>query len=416
MSFCKTIKKVVISAGAALGAMYITNKVIENSLTVRQLTDSDCRTYEWSNGDVAYTVTGKGKPILLLHNLSATGSSYEWNYIIDALAHNRKVYALDLPGCGRSEKPYQSYITYYFVQLIESFITDIIQEPVDVIVSGNSCPAAISSANFCKDMVSSLCLINPLDGGITESDSTIFTKALSSLLQLPIIGTFVYNMMICRNRIAKLLTEGFFYNPFEVDEELIQAFYESGHMSSSAGRFLLASQLGGYMTSNTEHALAQLDMPINIILGDESKINRDACDAYLEVSDEISVAEVPETGLLPQLEDPITFLQVLNLLLDADNDAFYASEPKEECTEDTSDEAVEETVEEEIIEEASDETETDEVTEEVVVETTEETCAEKAACEEATEEACVEKVADEEIATVVDDVIEPFDDSVESTD
>lgn len=47
---------------------------------------------------------GKGSPVVLLHGLGA--SSYSWRHTIPALVESHEVFAPDLPGFGRSEKPY----------------------------------------------------------------------------------------------------------------------------------------------------------------------------------------------------------------------------------------------------------------------------------------------------------------------
>ncbi len=47
---------------------------------------------------------GKGSPVVLLHGLGA--SSYSWRHTIPALAESHEVFAPDLPGFGRTEKPY----------------------------------------------------------------------------------------------------------------------------------------------------------------------------------------------------------------------------------------------------------------------------------------------------------------------
>ena len=41
----------------------------------------------------------------LIHDLDPTASSYEWKAVTKKLAENHTVYAIDLLGCGRSEKP-----------------------------------------------------------------------------------------------------------------------------------------------------------------------------------------------------------------------------------------------------------------------------------------------------------------------
>lgn len=47
--------------------------------------------------------SGRGDPVVLLHGLGA--STYEWRFIVPALARKHRVFNLDLKGFGRSDKP-----------------------------------------------------------------------------------------------------------------------------------------------------------------------------------------------------------------------------------------------------------------------------------------------------------------------
>lgn len=37
--------------------------------------------YHWKYGNIYYTKSGKGKPVLLIHDLDPTASSYEWKAV-----------------------------------------------------------------------------------------------------------------------------------------------------------------------------------------------------------------------------------------------------------------------------------------------------------------------------------------------
>ncbi|HSN33979.1 MAG TPA: alpha/beta hydrolase [Ideonella sp.] len=52
---------------------------------------------------IHYRELGEGAPLLLVHGLMTT--SYSWRYVIEPLARDHRVVAIDLPGCGRSDKP-----------------------------------------------------------------------------------------------------------------------------------------------------------------------------------------------------------------------------------------------------------------------------------------------------------------------
>jgi len=47
---------------------------------------------------------GKGEPVILLHGLGA--SSYSWRYALPELSKHYEVFAPDLPGFGRTDKPF----------------------------------------------------------------------------------------------------------------------------------------------------------------------------------------------------------------------------------------------------------------------------------------------------------------------
>ena len=61
---------------------------------------------------------GEGTPLLLVHDLNCASSNYEWKYVVDDLSKRHTVYAIDLLGCGHSDKPKMTYTNYLYVQLL----------------------------------------------------------------------------------------------------------------------------------------------------------------------------------------------------------------------------------------------------------------------------------------------------------
>jgi len=53
--------------------------------------------------EIAYRRAGQGEPVLLVHGI--TTSSFMWDGVLDRLAADHDVVAVDLLGCGRSAKP-----------------------------------------------------------------------------------------------------------------------------------------------------------------------------------------------------------------------------------------------------------------------------------------------------------------------
>src|SRR5271165_1055658 len=69
---------------------------------------------------LSYVTGGQGEPIVLLHGVGAC--SYAWRWALPALAAHYTVYALDLLGCGESDKPAIDYTLDVVADCVEHFM------------------------------------------------------------------------------------------------------------------------------------------------------------------------------------------------------------------------------------------------------------------------------------------------------
>jgi pimeloyl-ACP methyl ester carboxylesterase len=67
-----------------------------------------------------YVVAGRGPAVVLLHGLG--GFAESWRDTIDRLSSRATVFALDLPGFGRSTKPRTTYSLPYFARAVHGFL------------------------------------------------------------------------------------------------------------------------------------------------------------------------------------------------------------------------------------------------------------------------------------------------------
>src|SRR5260370_39172041 len=66
---------------------------------------------------------GRGSPVVFIHGLGS--SSYmEWRYTLEPTAARYGVFAPDLPGYGRTEKPRARYTIPYFARFVERYMED----------------------------------------------------------------------------------------------------------------------------------------------------------------------------------------------------------------------------------------------------------------------------------------------------
>ncbi len=98
----------------------------------------DTGEYTWPMGRITYQVRGKGAPLVLVHGIGAGESAYEWRQNFDALSERFCVYALDLPGFGRSERRDINYTADLYVLALLDFLRDVVKEPACVVASSLS--------------------------------------------------------------------------------------------------------------------------------------------------------------------------------------------------------------------------------------------------------------------------------------
>src|SRR2546428_13813594 len=64
---------------------------------------------------------GSGRPVLFIHGLGSSGYM-EWRFNLEPAAARHRVFAPDLPGFGRSEKPRARYGIPYFTRFVDSYM------------------------------------------------------------------------------------------------------------------------------------------------------------------------------------------------------------------------------------------------------------------------------------------------------
>ena len=89
----------------------ITQKVLQS----RMVQLGDLRVHEVQGGH--------GTPVLFIHGLGSSGYM-EWRFNLASTAARHRVFAPDLPGFGRTEKPRVSYTIGYFARFIEGYMAD----------------------------------------------------------------------------------------------------------------------------------------------------------------------------------------------------------------------------------------------------------------------------------------------------
>ena len=295
-------------------AIYAVNRFISATSVMKNLLQTEeSQYYHWQFGKVFYTKKGTGKPLLLIHDLHCSSSSYEWKNLIETLSKEYTVFAIDLLGCGRSDKPRITYTNFLYVQLITGFIKNIIGCPTDVIASGLSGSFVITACNTVPECFKKIMLINPEDLSKLNKIPNKKSKFVKCMLEVPLIGTLLYHTVTNRSNIELLFTEKLLYNPFHENHQDIDAFYEGAHRGKGDGKYLLSSLVGNYVNLNITHALKNVNNSIYILGGSAEEGIRETLALYTALNPSIETELISKAKHLPQLETPVEVLERIRI-------------------------------------------------------------------------------------------------------
>jgi hypothetical protein len=101
----KKFFKRTILLSTFLASMGIANAYIFNKTDILpDILEGDVDYFFSHFGKIYYAKKGSGEPLILIHGLASGVSSFMWRKNFDELSKNYTVYALDMPGFGKSQK------------------------------------------------------------------------------------------------------------------------------------------------------------------------------------------------------------------------------------------------------------------------------------------------------------------------
>jgi pimeloyl-ACP methyl ester carboxylesterase len=236
-------REALVVAGA-LGALAVLNRRLEGGGgELSNRLGGELRYYRWRGGDLAYAVAGEGEPLLLVHGIYAGASSFEFRKNFGELSRSFRVYALDLLGCGLSERPRRRYGPGDVTSQVEDFAREEIGGPAHLVTSSLSgalaIPALVRSPRLFKKVV----LVCPTGYGSLERPSGYLGDAIYGFFLAPLIGDALYHMIVSRRGIRYYLGNMAYHDPGFVTEDLVEGYYSVSHQRGA--RYFPAAFVSG---------------------------------------------------------------------------------------------------------------------------------------------------------------------------
>src|SRR5215204_3575297 len=173
----------------------------------------EVRYYRWRGGDLAYSVAGDGEPLLLVHGVYAGASSFEFRKNFVELSGSFRVYALDLLGCGMSERPRRRYGPEDVTSQVEDFAREEIGGRAHLVAGSLSAalsvPALVRSPRLFKKVV----LICPTGYRSLDRPSGYLGDAIYGLFLVPVVGDSLYHTIVSRRGIRYYLKRIAYHDP-----------------------------------------------------------------------------------------------------------------------------------------------------------------------------------------------------------
>ena len=307
-------RKAVISGGAAIGLAAAFNALIGKSVApLENLIGGEELWFHWRGHRIAYTKRGGGPPMLLVHGIYATASSFEWRSNVDELARDHTVYAIDLLGFGRSDRPAIRYSSRLYLALLADFVAQVIAAPVVIAATSLSAAYAIVLGARDPGRFPALVLIEPTGLVRLHKAPSAAGDVARYAVDSPVLGTAVFNAMVSRRSIREYL-ERHYVDGEIVTVELVDAHYATSHQPGA--KYAPSAFLSWHLNLDVRRALRRLLQPSLLVWGEQSvEAPVEDVRGFRALRPEMDVAILDPAGSLPHDERPDDFNEIVSTFL-----------------------------------------------------------------------------------------------------
>src|SRR5918993_819578 len=238
------LRTALVAIGGISGGLALNNLRLERGGgRIRNRLGGETRYYRWRGGDLAYSVAGEGESLLLVHGIYAGASSFEFRKNFEELSRSFRVYALDLLGCGMSERPSRRYEPEDVALQIEDFVREEIGDTAHLVASSLTAALVVPAVVRSPRLFLKLALICPTGYGTLDRSSGRLGDAIYGLFRAPVLGETLYHAIVSRWGLRYFLRGMTYNDPDFVTTELVDDYYRTSHQPGA--RYFVAAFVSG---------------------------------------------------------------------------------------------------------------------------------------------------------------------------
>ena len=270
-----------------------------------------------SLGEVVYHESGRGQPLVFVHNVGLGASSYEWAKVYPAFAGRYRVLALDLVGFGESARPAIRHAAADYARMLAEFLRALEWEHAPILVASGL------GGGFCTylavqhpELVSRLILHMP--NGTGEANGFAMTWLSKSLYRSPLLARFLYrNHLSTHSSVAQWLRKVIVLDPADVTEEVADVYATCAQQPAAEHAAL--AWLSGALGFDFEARWRALRPPVALLWGDEQFPEPESRAFRLQrMLPTSTLTTIPGAGLMAAVEAPAEMIGALDEQLRSD--------------------------------------------------------------------------------------------------
>ena len=261
---------------------------------------------------VRFQKTGYGPPLLLLHTIR-TQLEY-FRSLAPLLATSHTVYAIDLPGHGRSPiDPSANLDEPYFRQAVIRFIEALNLSDVTLVGESIGGALALTVAAALPQRIKRVYAINPYDYETRYGDGIRRGNWLANFiigsLQIPLLGAV--NASLENKMILGKIMGGGYHDPRKLPADLLAEFDEVAHRPGymRAARKVLA---GWRSWSKARETYRYISAPVTLIYGDSDWSRPNERDRTRSLIPNSQMVTLKNTGHFSAVENPSELARLMS--------------------------------------------------------------------------------------------------------